>query len=117
MKKFPLEVVVSALHGVLLCKIDQVYEVLNFLTGDNLFTHQLPRAGKVCRIPVFKQHPFLKDIDVLNINRDNWAQKLADLKVKYPNEIELQPIANWTHLDPVEEMIDMKRGDENIIVV
>jgi hypothetical protein len=97
--------------------MDDVYEVLNFLTGDNLFTHQLPRAGKVCRIPVFKQHPFLKDIDVSDINPTNWEQKLADLKAKHPKEIELEPIANWTHLNPIEEMIDMKGDDSNIIVV
>lgn len=115
-KKFPLEVVISALHGTLLCTIDQVYEVLNFLTGDNLFTHQLPRAGRVCRIPVFRQHPFLKEIDVSGINPDNWKEKLAILKEKYPNEIELEPIANWTHIDPVEEAAEIMGGDKSKIV-
>jgi len=98
-KTFKLEEVLSSIHGVLLCKIDKVYEVLNFLTQDTLWTHQLPRAGRVCRVPVFKQHPFLKEINTDNINPDNWEQKLAEIKSKYPNEVELSPIENWTHIE------------------
>lgn len=116
-KTFKLEVVLSAITGVLLCDIGQVYEVLNFLTGDNLFTHQLPRAGRVVRIPVFKQHPFLKNIDVSGINTENWKEKLAEIKKLCPNEIELEPIENWTHLDPIEEAKTMTGGDAKIIPV
>lgn len=115
-KTFKLESVLSSVKGILLCSIDEVYEVLNFLTGDNLFTHQLPRAGKVCRIPVFKQHPFLKEINTDDINTNNWQEKLAEIKSKYPNQIELSPIANWTHLDPVEELEDMVGKDKVIPV-
>lgn len=117
MKKFKLEVVLSAIQGVLLCEIGEVYEVLNFLTGDNLFTHQLPRAGHVCRIPVFKQHPFLKEIDTSDINPENWKEKLAAIKVKYPNEIKLSPIENWTHIDPIAEAVDMMGDESKVITV
>ena len=116
-KTFKLEEVLSAVSGVLLCKIDKVYEVLNHLTGDSLFTHQLPRAGRVCRIPVFKQHPFLKEIDTSDINPENWQEKLAVIKAKYPNEVELYPIQNWTHIDPIDEAFDMMNGDDSKIIV
>lgn len=114
-RTFKLEVVLSALDGKLLCSMGEVYEVLNFLTGDNLFTHQLPRAGRVCRVKVFQQHPFLKEIDVSDINPDNWKEKLDDIKAAYPNEIELSPIENWHHIDPVEEAETMSLG--KVIVV
>ena len=91
-RKFMIEDVLSAIKGMLLCNIGNVYEVLNFLTGDNLYTHQLPRAGRQCEQLVYIQHPFLKDIDVSDINPENWQEKLACIKSKYPNEIELIPI-------------------------
>ena len=28
--------------------MDGIYDILNFLTGDNLYTHQLPRAMREC---------------------------------------------------------------------
>ena len=57
-REFPLGVVLSITTGKLLCPIGDVYDILNFLTGDNLFTHQLPRAMR------------------------EWAQKL-EAKAKY----------------------------------
>lgn len=116
MKKFKLESVLSAVRGILLCPIGDVYDVLNFLTGDNLYTHQLPRAGEICQAPVFAQHPFLKDIVLDGINRQNWKERLDEIKSKYPNEVELSPIQNWEHKDPIGELQDMV-GDKPIAIV
>lgn len=116
MKKFKIEVVLSAVTGKLMCKMDDIYEILNFLTGDNLFTHQLPRAGKVVRGPVFRQHPFLKDIDVSEVNTENVWDKVAEIKAKHPNEILLMPIENWTHINPIDEAVDLMGGEDKVIV-
>lgn len=116
-RNFKIEVVLSAIGGVLLCKMDEVYEVLNFLTRDDLFTHQLPRAGKVCRMPVFNQHPFLKEIQLDHINSENVWDELAAIKAKYPNEILLTPIENWHSINPIEEAVQMMGGEDKVIVV
>ena len=39
--------------------IDGVYDILNFMTDDNLFTHQLPRACDECKPFLLKQFPQL----------------------------------------------------------
>jgi hypothetical protein len=39
--------------------IDSVYDILNFLTGDELFTHQLPRASRECEPWLKAQYPQL----------------------------------------------------------
>jgi hypothetical protein len=44
--------------------MDGVYDILNFMTGDNLFTHQLPRACDECAGPLLAQHPDLAAVDV-----------------------------------------------------
>jgi len=39
--------------------MDGVYDILNWMTGDNLFTHQLPRACRECEQPLRDQFPDL----------------------------------------------------------
>ena len=39
--------------------MESVYDVLNFMTGDTLFTHQLPRARGECKPYLLKQFPQL----------------------------------------------------------
>jgi hypothetical protein len=39
--------------------MEGIYEILNFLTGDNLFTHQLPRAMRECEPWLKTQFPYL----------------------------------------------------------
>ena len=53
--------------------MDGIYEILNFLTGDNLFTHQLPRAMDECR-------PWLRST-FPNLMKDSpeMPERLADL--------------------------------------
>jgi hypothetical protein len=115
-KTFKLEEVLSAIYGTLLCEIGKVYEVLNFVTGDNLFTHQIPRAGKQCQPLIEKQHPFLKEIDLTGINPENWKGRLAAIKSKYQNEIDLLPVNEWQHVDPTKEAVDMMGGDESKVI-
>lgn len=47
-KDFPTLDALSAITGVLVSNkgIGCIYEVLNFMTGENLYTHQLPRVGR-----------------------------------------------------------------------
>lgn len=60
-KEFSLGDVLSITTGRLLSerRIDGVYDILNWMTGDDLFTHQLPRAGKACQPWLVEQYPQL----------------------------------------------------------
>jgi hypothetical protein len=107
-RTFKLEEVLSAIRGTLLCEIGKVYEVLNFLTGVSIYTHQIPRAGRECQVAVFEQVPFLQEINIEGINPDNWKERLTEIKAKYPNEIELSPVSTYSPIDPIEEMIQMR---------
>lgn len=44
--------------------MDGIYKILNHLTGDNLYTHQLPEAADTMREALFEQLPFLREIVV-----------------------------------------------------
>jgi len=101
---FKLEVVLSAIYGVLLCHISDVYRVLNFITNDNIYTHQLARVGKEIKPVIEKQYPFLKEIDLSGINPSNWKLKLQEIKSKFPNDLELFPIEFYTNRDPFKNV-------------
>ncbi len=109
-KTFKLEVVLSSVFGILLCDIGEVYKCLNFLTGENIYTHQIPRAGKECQAPVVEQHPFLKTIDLSGINPSNWKSRLSEIKADFPDEIELVPVTSYTPKNPIIEILEMRNG-------
>jgi len=90
-----------------------VYDILNFMTGDELWTHQLPDAGDECRPYLVEQFPELAtpemDLAVAELdeilktangktNKEllvaNWLAKQVS---KYGKTFTVKPIPNGTH--------------------
>jgi hypothetical protein len=141
MKQFHISDVLSVTTGRLVStrRIGGVYDVLNFLTGDELYTHQLPRASDECKPWLRTQFPALfpeapgmqKRLDHLseqcekaNGDRDKlsavcnawWrdiqeANGLPEMLTLYEMGAEMH-----THIDPIEEAQAMM-GDDRVIVV
>jgi hypothetical protein len=65
-KRYHLGDILSITTGRLVSPrhMDGVYDILNFMTGDDLYTHQLPRAADECRPYLAKQFPQLSKIDL-----------------------------------------------------
>ena len=61
MKLFHISDVLTVTTGRLVSSrhMDGIYDILNFLTGDSLFTHQLPRAMNECNPWLRTQFPRL----------------------------------------------------------
>lgn len=120
--KFPLGTVLSVTDGHLVSPnhMDGIYEILNFMTGDNLFTHQLPRAMDECQPALIAQHPELKDIVIPDglSTHEKIKEYLAPLIEKYGEELDVQPLRPEDHtvIDPITEM-KMIRPDIPIIAV
>ncbi len=60
-REFPLGDVLTITTGRLVSTrgIGAVYDILNYMTGDDLSTQQLPRAADECRPHLIAQHPQL----------------------------------------------------------
>ncbi len=120
-KKFHLGDVLSITTGRLVSPrhIDGVYDILGFMTGESLFTHQLPRAGDACKPALFEQHPQLKDVDASNVNEKNYKQWLAEQVAKYGEKLSVSPLVNgkWEAKDPIEELSEMAPNAKDISVV
>ena len=100
--------------------IDGVYDILNHMTGDNLFTHQLPRASRQCRPALLAQHPDLAEIEVpeREWTQESMAVWLDELSETYGRTRPVQILAEseYIHVDPIEELADMV-GPEKVFVM
>lgn len=96
-----------------------IYNILNYMTSDNLYTHQLPRAAGECAPELLRQHPALADVKppVLSGQTEvkTWVAAMAKVHGKM---LPVQPLPDELHsfMDPVRE-IEAMIGKERIIVV
>lgn len=93
--------------GWLFCPIERVYEICNFLTGDNLFTHQLPRAFRMVEPILKKQYPWLKDIDPDLPFAERFSM-VKELEALHPEPHPVNSLSDvWLSIDPLAELQQM----------
>ncbi len=118
-KEFKIEVVLSSIYGKLLCPIDDVYKFCNHITGDDLFTHQLPRAGRFAQIVVLHKHPELENFYDLQkeITPENYQSYISKAIAMYGEKMKIKSYQDiWLHKDPVKEA-EEKFGKSKIITI
>lgn len=92
--------------------MDGIYDILGWMTGESLFTHQLPRAAGECQGPLLAQHPDLAAVEVPESFGDGPEAEaavacwLAAQVAVYGETREVAPLApgDHTHIDPLTEM-------------
>lgn len=122
-RDFPLGAILSITDGHLVARnhIDGVYEILNWMTGDNLFTHQLPRASKECRPYLLAQHPQLEAVvfpDGIEGAEAVYAW-LDEQEAIYGETLPVEPLPEGAHerIEPMTELFDMAPGKTIIPIV
>ncbi len=120
-KRYHLGDILSVTHGRLVSPrhIDGVYDILNYLTGDNLFTHQLPRASEVCKPHLLKQHPQLKEVSSDDVTTDNWEAWLDKQIVKHGETLEIAPLPDgqYQHMNPISELVEHLGVDQDKVII
>ena len=110
-KLFHISDILSITTGRMLSTrhVEGVYDILNFMTGDNLFTHQLPRAANICKPHLLKQFPQLKDVRDGGVNADNIDEFISLMIHDFGEWLEVAPIPHeeWAHINPVTELEGM----------
>lgn len=131
-KPFNLSDVLSVTTGRLVSfrLMEGVYALLNHMTGDNLFTHQLGRAKEACARALLLDHPWLEeegarleaildalpeDADVMQEIRPFFVDLARRVGSSDINILPLSPNA-WLHVDPVKELEAMVGSDRVIVV-
>ena len=110
--------IITAGTGKLCCQMDGAYRIMSFLTGEALFTHQLPRAFKLCEPWVRSMHPWLLKLDESKCTPETWKEWLADAVARYGDRHYLLPLPSgtWLPIDPVAEA-EMLFGKDRVSVV
>lgn len=109
-KRFHLGDVLSITTGRLVAPghVGAVYDLLSFMTGDNLFTHQLARAADECEPDLLRQHPQLAEIELPEQfeDEDHVETWLAEQAARYGEHLDVIPLARGDHtdIDPLQEL-------------
>lgn len=114
-RDFHLGAILSVTTGHLLAPsgISGVHELLDFMTGDTLFTHQLPRACDECAPALLAQHPQLAGIGVPEFTDpadvDPWVTRQAG---RFGEQLPVAPLAPGVHefKGPLTELAEMLGG-------
>ena len=121
-KAFNLGQILSVTHDKLLCPIDEFYEILNHLTQDNLFTHQLPRARKEVlphlMASMISSVPGFGEIDDSEVTTENWKEWLQEKVEKYGEIFLIAPLSKDVHerKNPISELVEMVGVDKVLCV-
>jgi len=116
---FELGPILSVTTGRLLCEFDKLWELLDFLTRDSLYTHQIPRAQDECRPSLLRQFPQLAEISGEDVSPENVHQWLADKTAEFGEGFKVQPLEKDEHetIDSLEEAIAMGVDPKKMLVV
>jgi hypothetical protein len=109
-QQFHLGAVLTIVTGVLLAHdgMPAVYKLLNFMTQDNLYTHQIQRVVQEVRPYLLKKHPGLADVDAVGVTPENWRAWLTDQILQHGEYLEVDALPSGEHyyIDPVSELVE-----------
>ena len=88
--KFRNDTIQAIISGTDNAPVEDLFSILDYMTGDSLFIHQYPRAQKICAADLRRQFPD--------------PEQLATTK-----KLDVEPLAAgiWESRDPMEELIDI----------
>lgn len=115
-RMWPLGAVLTVTTGRMVAEngVGDLHELLDWLTGDELYTHQLGRAADACGSWVLEQHPVLRQVTLPEgqLDEQGWRDWLDTTKTTIASELRLTPLPadRWVSRDPIEELLKM-RGD------
>ena len=121
-KDFHIGDILSVTTGCLVSPrhISGVYDILGFMSGEDLMSHQLPRVSDECEPFLKAQHPDLAEVVVPETvnSEETLLFWLAEQTAIYGVTRPVQPLAATDHtsIDPIAE-IKMMRPDMPIIGV
>ena len=119
-KEFATVDVLSTITGRLMGDIGGVYEVLNWMTGESVFTHQLPRIGREATPVVVAAHPLLQQAvdEAEQVNQENYKEWRQTWEDRYGPTIAVPKFGADTHesIDPMSELAEKVHPDKIITI-
>lgn len=121
-KDFPTLDALSALTGSLVTPrgIGAVYEVLNFMTGESVYTHQIPRISREAQAFMLKRLPDLATTysEADQVTPENYRTWQVTWLARHGETMTLARMGIEDHepIDPVSELAEMVPPERRIII-
>lgn len=120
-RMFPLADILTMTTGLLLSRrhMEGVYDIANWMTGESLMTHQLPRAADVCGPALLAQHSQLRGVEPpAGMDVPGLMAWLANAERDHGEQLPVTPLqaGAWEQHNPLEELAD-RVGRDRVIVV
>jgi hypothetical protein len=120
-KDFHISDVLSITTGRLVSTrhIAGVYDILNWMTGENLMTHQQPRVCREAGPVILAAHPQLAAVDKeAEINPENLNEWTAARVAEFGETLAIPKMTANDHerIDPLSELVEKIHPDKIIVV-
>lgn len=111
-KLFHITEVISITCGkmVSVSHMDGIHQMLEFMCGEPIYNHQIPRAVRECAPYLLQQFPALADENADGVTEDTLGQWSSRVAEKYGKMLSVEPLPAGVHFkcDPISELESMK---------
>lgn len=83
--------------------MEGVHDILGFMTGRQLYTHQLPRAFEVCERALLARYPQLATVDESECTPSTWRAWLSGQKDRLGDTLEVEALPPYAVALPEPE--------------
>lgn len=131
-REVPIGVIMSLTQPYLLCDFKDIHEFVEFLSGGPVWTHQIPRVADQAKPYLVEQFPDLAAIEVPDWSAmEDWneighrtkvhriGKWLEEIAIEHGGSRMVRPLSADAveSKDPIAELVEMRGGPENILVV
>lgn len=124
MREFSLGTILTMTTGRFLTTFDELYDLASYMSGEEVWTHQLPRVKGEAGPVILKRYPQLAEIEVPTYDESTdkesfYGDWLATQEERYGKMFALEPLSAEEHasIDPLTEFEAMGIPAEKIIPV
>lgn len=100
-KEFTTKELLTITTGKLLCDIESVYNIIDFMYNISIFTHQIPDLAPIVKAEVIKQHP---ELNIYVANLEHLDYLLTGIESKDKQEV----VDKW--VDDIIEAYELKES-------
>lgn len=114
-RAFPLADILSVTTDTLLSRrhVDGLYVLLGYMTGQDVYTHQLGVAADACQPALIEQYPWLADLQPGPGHSKAFLQVwLKRAEEQHGATLDVAPLTDWVRRDPIEAAADRVGADK-----
>lgn len=119
-REFELGDILSVTTGVMVTPrlMEGLYDICQFMAGEQVWTHQLPRVMREAAPVILRQHPGLSIVDASSVTPDNWREWLDAQVAAHGAALTISPMTEGDHerIDPLSELAEKVHPDRIIVV-